>query len=196
MGGTFNPIHQGHLILAEQAREYCELDEVLFVPSGNSYMKDSDEILDGKTRISMTALAIEDNPFFALSSMEVEREGATYTCETIQELISAQPRAEYYFILGADALFSIESWKDPEEIFKNCILVAAARDHQDTFSLTEKAMELQTKYQARIVILPERKIDISSSEIRSRIRKGKSVRYMMPEKVFHYISGKKLYSGG
>ncbi len=74
MGGTFNPIHQGHLILAEQAREYCELDEVLFVPSGNSYMKDSDEILDGKTRIYMTALAIEDNPFFALSSMEVERE--------------------------------------------------------------------------------------------------------------------------
>lgn len=105
MGGTFNPIHQGHLILAEQAREYCELDEVLFVPSGNSYMKDSDEILDGKTRISMTALAIEDNPFFALSSMEVEREGATYTCETIRELIGTQPRAEYYFILGADALF-------------------------------------------------------------------------------------------
>ncbi len=196
MGGTFNPIHQGHLILAEQAREYCELDEVLFVPSGNSYMKDSDEILDGKTRISMTALAIEDNPFFALSSMEVEREGATYTCETIRELIGTQPRAEYYFILGADALFSIESWKEPEEIFKSCILVAAARDSQDTFSLTEKAMELQTKYQAGIVILPERKIDISSTEIRSRIRKGKSVRYMMPEKVFHYITGKKLYSGG
>ena len=159
-------------------------------------MKDSDEILDGKTRISMTALAIEDNPFFALSSMEVEREGATYTCETIRELIGTQPRAEYYFILGADALFSIESWKEPEEIFKSCILVAAARDSQDTFSLTEKAMELQTKYQARIVILPERKIDISSTEIRSRIRKGKSVRYMMPEKVFHYITGKKLYSGG
>ncbi len=74
--------------------------------------------------------------------------------------------------------------------------MAAARDSQDTFSLTEKAMELQTKYQARIVILPERKIDISSTEIRSRIRKGKSVRYMMPEKVFHYITGKKLYSGG
>lgn len=196
MGGTFNPIHQGHLLLAEQAREYCELDEVLFIPSGNSYMKNSDEIPDSKIRVSMTALAIENNPFFVLSSMEAEREGATYTCDTIRDLKSGQPFAEYYFILGADALFSIEAWKDPEDIFKGCILVAAARDNQDTFSLTEKAMELQTKYQARIIILPERKIDVSSSEIRSRIREGKSVRYMMPDKVYEYILSEKIYSGG
>ena len=193
MGGTFNPIHQGHLLLAEQAREYCELDEVLFIPSGNSYMKDSSEILDGEIRIFMTAAAIEDNPSFTLSTMEMEREGATYTCDTIQDLREKEPFAQYYFIMGADSLFSMESWKDPGEIFKNCILVAAARDSRDTFSLTEKATELQAKYQARIIILPERKIDISSSEVRSRIREGKSVRYMIPDKVIDYISSNHLY---
>ena len=196
MGGTFNPIHQGHLLLAEQAREYCELDEVLFIPSGNSYMKDSSEILDGEIRIFMTAAAIEDNPSFTLSTMEMEREGATYTCDTIQDLREKEPFAQYYFIMGADSLFSMESWKDPGEIFKNCILVAAARDSRDTFSLTEKATELQAKYQARIIILPERKIDISSSEVRSRIREGKSVRYMIPDKVIDYISSNHLYYGG
>ena len=196
MGGTFNPIHQGHLLLAEQAREYCELDEVLFIPSGNSYMKDSSEILDGEIRIFMTAAAIEDNPSFTLSTMEMEREGATYTCDTIQDLREKEPFAQYYFIMGADSLFSMESWKDPGEIFKNCILVAAARDSRDTFSLTEKATELQAKYQARIIILTERKIDISSSEVRSRIREGKSVRYMIPDKVIDYISSNHLYCGG
>ncbi len=196
MGGTFNPIHQGHLLLAEQAREYCELDEVLFIPSGNSYMKDSSEILDGEIRIFMTAAAIEDNPSFTLSTMEMEREGATYTCDTIRDLREKEPFAQYYFIMGADSLFSMESWKDPGEIFKNCILVAAARDSRDTFSLTEKATELQAKYQARIIILPERKIDISSSEVRSRIREGKSVRYMIPDKVLDYISSNHLYCGG
>ena len=196
MGVTFNPIHQGHLLLAEQAREYCELDEVLFIPSGNSYMKDSSEILDGEIRIFMTAAAIEDNPSFTLSTMEMEREGATYTCDTIQDLREKEPFAQYYFIMGADSLFSMESWKDPGEIFKNCILVAAARDSRDTFSLTEKATELQAKYQARIIILPERKIDISSSEVRSRIREGKSVRYMIPDKVIDYISSNHLYCGG
>ena len=196
MGGTFNPIHQGHLLLAEQAREYCELDEVLFIPSGNSYMKDSSEILDGEIRIFMTAAAIEDNPSFTLSTMEMESEGATYTCDTIQDLREKEPFAQYYFIMGADSLFSMESWKDPGEIFKNCILVAAARDSRDTFSLTEKATELQAKYQARIIILPERKIDISSSEVRSRIREGKSVRYMIPDKVIDYISSNHLYCGG
>ena len=196
MGGTFNPIHQGHLLLAEQAREYCELDEVLFIPSGNSYMKDSSEILDGEIRIFMTAAAIEDNPSFTLSTMEMEREGATYTCDTIQDLREKEPFAQYYFIMGADSLFSMESWKDPGEIFKNCSLVAAASDSRDTFSLTEKATELQAKYQARIIILPERKIDISSSEVRSRIREGKSVRYMIPDKVIDYISSNHLYCGG
>lgn len=193
MGGTFNPIHQGHLILAETAREYCELDEVLFIPSGNSYMKASDEILDGETRISMTALAIEDNPYFTLSSMEVEREGATYTCDTIRELKERNPSAEYYFIMGADTLFTIEKWKNSEEILRKCSLIVESRDEKDASELKEKASELQKKYQAYIIVLPERKVDISSTEIRNRLEKGESVRYMIPDKVLSYIEKNNLY---
>lgn len=193
MGGTFNPIHQGHLILAETAREYCELDEVLFIPSGNSYMKASDEILDGETRISMTALAIEDNPYFTLSSIEVEREGATYTCDTIRELKERNPSAEYYFIMGADTLFTIEKWKNSEEILRKCSLIVESRDEKDASELKEKASELQKKYQAYIIVLPERKVDISSTEIRNRLEKGESVRYMIPDKVLSYIEKNNLY---
>lgn len=193
MGGTFNPIHQGHLILAETAREYCKLDEVLFIPSGNSYMKASDEILDGETRISMTALAIEGNPYFTLSSMEVEREGATYTCDTIRELKERNPSAEYYFIMGADTLFTIEKWKNSEEILRKCSLIVESRDEKDASELKEKASELQKKYQAYIIVLPERKVDISSTEIRNRLEKGESVRYMIPDKVLSYIEKNNLY---
>ncbi len=193
MGGTFNPIHQGHLILAETAREYCELNEVLFIPSGNSYLKASDEILDGETRISMTALAIEDNPYFTLSSMEVEREGATYTCDTIRDLKEMNPSAEYYFIMGADTLFTIEKWKNSEEILRKCSLIVESRDEKDASELKEKASELQKKYQAYIIVLPERKVDISSTEIRNRLGKGESVRYMIPDKVLSYIEKNNLY---
>lgn len=193
MGGTFNPIHNGHLLLAEHAKEYCQLDEVLFMPSGNSYMKDNDEILDGKTRISMAALAIEDNPGFALSAIEVEREGATYTCETIRELKQQHPETQYYFILGADNLFSIEKWWKMQEIMANCILVAAARGEKSEDEILHKAGELTEKYHAQVIILPEKRYDISSTEIRKKLGCGESVRYMVPDKVLTYIEKRQLY---
>ncbi|MGN1180301.1 MAG: nicotinate-nucleotide adenylyltransferase [Suilimivivens sp.] len=193
MGGTFNPIHNGHLILAEQAREYCGLDEVLFMPSGNSYMKNTAQIPDGETRISMTALAIENNPYFVLSTMEVERKGATYTCETIKELKIQSPETQYYFIVGADNLFSIENWWKPEEILSECILVAAVRGDKDREEIDAKARELEAKYRARIILLPEKKFDISSTEIREKIARGESVRYLVPDKVLSYIERKQLY---
>lgn len=193
MGGTFNPIHNGHLILAEQAREYCGLDEILFMPSGNSYMKDTAQIPDGETRISMTALAIENNPYFALSAMEVERKGATYTCETLKELKIQNPEIQYYFIVGADNLFSIETWWKPEEILSECILVAAVRGDKDREEIVAKVRELEEKYHARIILLPEKKYDISSTEIREKIARGESVRYLVPDKVLSYIEKKQLY---
>lgn len=193
MGGTFNPIHQGHLLIAEQAREFCALDEVLFIPSGNPYMKNSGEILDGKIRIKMTALAIEDNPFFALSDMEVERGGNTYTCDTLRILKEKNPGVRYFFIVGADNLFYVENWKNPEDILEGCTLVAAARGEKDDLALKEKALELEEKYKAQIRILPDRKIDLSSSEIRKRLQNGESVRYMIPDKVFSFINKHELY---
>lgn len=193
MGGTFNPVHNGHLILAEQAREYCNLDDILFMPSGNSYMKEQGEIPDGDTRISMTALAIEDNPHFALSTMEVERKGPTYTCETLAELKKLHPETEYYFIVGADNLFSIETWWKPEEILAGCTLIVAARGDKEESAIINKAAELKEKYKARIFLLPERRFDVSSTEIREKIKRGESVRYLLPDKVIAYIEKNRLY---
>lgn len=193
MGGTFNPIHNGHLFLAEQAKEYCSLDEVLFMPSGNSYMKESDEILDGQIRISMTALAIEDNPDFSLSSIETERKGATYTYDTLEELKQKHPETQYYFIVGADNLFSMEKWWKIEEILTSCILVAAARGKKSEKEIARKAAELTEKYHAQIIILPEKRFDISSTEIRERLGRGASVKYMIPDKVLTYIEKNQLY---
>ena len=122
MGGTFNPIHNGHLLLAESAREAFGLDEILFMPSGNSYMKDAASILDGKTRAHMTELAIEGNPFFRLSRMELERKGPTYTCDTLSQLKRQEGACQYFFIMGADNLFILEKWKDVEYIFQNCVI--------------------------------------------------------------------------
>ena len=193
MGGTFNPVHNGHLLLAEQAREYCNLDEILFMPSGNSYMKNHDEIPDGDTRISMTALAIEDNPYFALSTMEVERKGPTYTCETLAELKKLHSEIQYYFIVGADNPFSIETWWKPEEILSYCTLIVALRGDKEERAILNKAADLKEKYNASIILLPERKFDISSTEIREKIKRGESVRYLLPDKVISYIEKNGLY---
>lgn len=193
MGGTFNPIHMGHLLLAEEARQFCGLDEVIFLPSGNSYMKEPSQIPCGAIRAQMTALAIKENPFFSLSLMEVEREGATYTCETLKELRLRYPFREYYFIIGADNLFSIENWRKPDEIMGNCILVAAHRGERTKEEIWEKADELKRKFQADIRLLPSRKLELSSTEIRNRIKEGKSVRYMVPDEVISYINSNRLY---
>ena len=121
LGGTFNPIHNGHLLLAEQARCFYGLDQVLFIPSGCSYMKRQEEILPGEIRFQMVQLAIADNPYFCASDMEIVREGNSYTCETITRLHAQYPEDELYYIVGADTLFQMEFWKNPEQIFTQCI---------------------------------------------------------------------------
>ncbi|MCI8935755.1 MAG: nicotinate-nucleotide adenylyltransferase [Lachnospiraceae bacterium] len=193
MGGTFNPIHVGHLLLAEQAREALALDEVLFIPSGNSYMKDSSGILDSAVRAHLIALAIEKNPYFHLSYMEINREGASYTCDTLTELKSQNMDVEYYLILGADNLLTLESWKNPDYILQNCIVTAAVRGTGTEMRLEKIASHLIYEYQADIRILPARYMDLSSSEIRKRLKEGKSVRYMLPNKVYEYIETNRLY---
>ena len=126
MGGTFNPIHNGHLLLAEEAREFLNLDEVIFMPSGNSYMKSAASILKGEMRARMVELAISGNPYYLLSRMELERKGPTYTCDTLVQLKNSYPENEFYFIAGADTLLTLEGWKNPEMVLKNCIMAVAA----------------------------------------------------------------------
>lgn len=192
MGGTFNPIHNGHLLLAETAREELNLDRIWFMPSGNSYMKDNMAIASKEDRIQMTALAIENNPYFELSLLETERKGATYTCDTLLQLKEEFPEYEFYFILGADSLFSIDRWKNPEIIMKNCILTTAVRNEKMK-EMEEKAAKLREQFCAKIRLLPERNIDISSTEIRARLQDGRSVKYMVPENVLNYLRERKLY---
>ncbi len=193
MGGTFNPIHFGHLLLAEQAMEVYDLDEVLFIPSGNPYMKDAEPIVDGNIRAHMTNLALDGHPCFRMSSIELDREGPTYTYETLEVLKKENPDCTYYFILGADSLLTMETWKNPEQIFKNCVVIASVRGTGTEEKIRKIATHLIYEYQADVHILPTRFIDLSSSEIRHRLAVGKSVRYMLPEKVREYIYENGLY---
>lgn len=193
MGGTFNPIHYGHLLVAEDARTYCNLDEIIFIPSGNSYMKDTSEIIDGKKRYEMVSLAIAGNTAFSISDMEIKRNGHTYTYETLEELNKIYPDTDFYFILGADNLFTIEKWKYADKIMQNCTLIVASRDEKDKQDLTQKANSLFKSFHATIEILPERKIDLSSTEIRKKIRENKPVIYMTPQSVISYINKNALY---
>lgn len=195
LGGTFNPIHNGHLILAEDAREILGLDEIIFMPSGNSYMKRDSAIPAGEIRAQMTELALEGNPYFSLSMLEVKRQGPTYTRDTLAQLMALHPDARYYFILGADNLLTLETWKDPAFILQNCIIAAAVRGTGTEEKMKKIASHLIYEYHGDIRILPARFMDISSSEIRQRIREHKSVRYLIPEKVLAYIEENKLYQG-
>ena len=193
MGGTFNPVHNGHLILAENAREAFSLDEILFIPSGNSYMKDTSSILAGGVRARMIELALEGNPYISLSWIDLKREGPTYTCDTLAQLKERNPEDQYYFIMGADNLLTMESWKNPGFILENCMIIAAVRGNGTESRIERAAGYLQEKYNAHISILPARYIDISSSEIRQRLKEHKSVRYMLPGNVLRYIDEKGLY---
>lgn len=192
-GGTFNPIHMAHLIIAETALEEAGLDEILFVPSGCSYLKDAADILPAKERIRMTGLAIEDNPRFALSTIETEREGNSYTCDTLLEFKEHYPDQEYYLIVGADNLFTMEEWKDPEVIFQNAKILAAVRGGKKRDDMEEKNKELEERFGADIALLNIKHVDISSSMIREKIAEGRSIRYMLPERVRQYILKNHFY---
>ena len=193
MGGTFNPIHIGHLLLAENAYSVFGLDEVLFLPSGCSYMKEQSCILPAGIRLEMTRLAVADNPHFRVSPLETDRTGYSYTCETLAQLCREHPDTDYFFLVGADSLFAIETWKDPELIFRYAEILAAVRDDCDPVRLEAQAEHLRRIYGARIRLIPSGSMEISSSEIRKRLEDGRSVRYLVPAPVLRFIREKGLY---
>lgn len=202
MGGTFNPVHNGHLTIAERAREQFLLEKVLFLPSGIPYMKNPEDVLPVNIRCEMTALAIADIPYFELSVMEAAdaKTGKnTYTYETLEKLKQAEPSAEYYFIMGADSLQAIEQWKNPERIFQSCTILAAVRKAEDCTDesilepLIRQASYLRKKYNASIEILKLEGIDVSSTKLRKMLREGASVHGFMPKAVEHYILERHLY---
>ena len=193
MGGTFNPIHLGHLIIAEAAYEAYNLDEVLFVPSGVSYMKDQSEILDAKKRVHMTGLAIEDNPHFALSTIEIDRDGNSYSYETLETLRKQNPNTEYFFLVGSDTLFALETWKHPEILLPSCTILVAVRDGVPMERMQEHAKYLEEKFGGSIQLLTTPNIEISATDIRNRLVDGRDVNYFVPDSVLEFIHKYDLY---
>ncbi|MBO6148922.1 MAG: nicotinate-nucleotide adenylyltransferase [Lachnospiraceae bacterium] len=193
LGGTFNPIHIGHLILAEQAYEEYALDKVLIMPSGVSYLKKNENVLAPEIRLKMAELAIEGNSHFALSDREIKRKGNTYTSDTILTLNREEPDSRFFFIMGADTLFQMERWFEPEKIFAGCTILASVRNGSTMSELRAKIREYEEGYRADIRLLTTTDIDISSRMIREFAAKGRSIRYYVPDAVGEYILEKGLY---
>lgn len=194
MGGTFNPIHHGHLILAQTAFEQFGLDQILFMPNKNPYYKKLTHIVTEEHRSDMVKLAIADNDAFAFSDVELHREGNTYTVDTLRILTKENPDTEYYFIMGADSLYQFESWKEASEILKMATLLVATRDAVSIHNIEGQIEYLEEKYEdVKIYCLTAPSLEISSSSLRNWVRKGRSIRYLVPEKVANYIKDNGLY---
>ena len=193
MGGTFNPIHNGHLTLAKEAIKQFSLSEILFMPCGKPYMKDERIVESAQVRAEMTELATQGNPYFTLSTMEIEQTGNTYTYQTLERLKSKNPDTEYYYIVGADSLFHMTSWRYPERIFRNCCILSAIRDDKTTSDIEKRIALLKNEYDADIRLLHTERIDISSSSIRAQIAAGESIENDVPKLVSVYIKKRGLY---
>ncbi len=191
MGGTFNPIHLGHLMIAEEARQTFHLDKILFIPS---YVTPNKQ-MDGATaqqRIDMVKLAIEDNPYFAVSDLEIRRKGRSYTVETLRYLKKLYgPSHILYFISGTDTIHDLPQWYKPEEILSLCRFVGATRP--DGTQAIDDIIAYFGDLGKHILKLTVPTMQISSTELRHRIRDGLSVRYMMPKPVVKYIEAHGVY---
>ncbi len=193
IGGSFNPVHYGHLMIAENAREQFALDKVLFIPTGHSPLKHKQQITDAVHRCAMVSMAVSDNPWFDLDEVEVQSPEISYTYRTMNKLKDKYISSEFFFILGADSLFDFESWKNPQLILENCSILAAGRRHLREKKFLEQIAYLNEKYPQKFHPLDTTNIDVSSEEIRQRVRQGRSIRYLVPETVEKYIKDKKLY---
>jgi len=193
LGGTFDPIHSGHLILAEEVRTSLNLAEVLFVPAGQPWLKVDSPISSAEHRIQMVRLAIADKPYFKLSAMEIERAGPTYTVDTIAELKTQLGAGdELFFVLGWDSLAQLPQWWQPSRLITMCRLVAVPRPGYPLPDL--KSLEAVIPGLSKKVILMDKpEIDISASAIRDRVAQGLSIRHLVPEPVAEYIRQHKLY---
>ena len=193
LGGTFDPIHTGHLILAEAAYESFSLDYVLIMPNGNPPHKAGQVNATMLERTRMAELAVADNPHLRVSDFEKTPQDYHYTYETLEFLKKEHPDTDYYFILGADSLILFHTWKEPKRICDACRILAATRNHMESEALNERIQELSAIFGARIYPMETPNIDISSNMIRERVHTGRSIRYYVPKAVEEYIYQNGLY---
>lgn len=194
MGGTFDPIHYGHLVAAEMARSKFDLSKVLFIPTGKPPHKDRSDISAAGLRLEMIERAIQDNPAFDISALELERKGPSYTVDSLRVLRRTWPEHELYFITGTDALREIFSWREAEEILMMTEFIGVARPGFDASDFLLQVQQEHPKTQGRIHYLEVPALAISSTDIRARVKHGQPIRYLLPEPVRHFIQQHGLYT--
>lgn len=193
MGGTFDPIHVGHLVTAEVARIEFDLAKVLFIPAANPPHKLGQSVTATMHRYIMTVMATYSNPYFLVLPIEMERPGPSYTIDTIRELAAEYSReTEFYFITGADAVSDLPNWNAVDELLDMCHFVATARPGCVS-KVDEVIRYFGSKGAARIHRLDNPELEISSTDIRERVRTGRSIKYIVPESVESYIAKERLY---
>ncbi len=193
LGGTFDPIHNGHLLLAEEVRAKLNLAETLFVPAGQPWLKADNHISSAERRVEMVRLAIADKPYFKMETLEVDRPGPSYTVDTIAELKARRGSGDQlFFILGADNLAELPLWWEPSRLISMCHLVVVPRPDYPLPSLKALAAIIPGLSQ-KVMLMDKPEIDISASAIRGRVARGLSIHHLVPEPVELYIQQHELY---
>lgn len=185
-GGTFDPPHIAHLLAAEGVRDHLKLDKIIFIPAATPPHKQKRGVIAAKHRYEMVKLAIEDNPSFELSDVELRRKGPSYTIETLREMKRMHTNAELFFIMGIDLLMDFDSWKEPDRIIEECTLVVMNRPGFDLAVIDKDLL-------SRIELVNVPSVDVSSTNIRRRVRSGRSIRYLVAAEVEGYIHRNSIY---
>ncbi len=195
LGGTFDPPHLGHLLIAETARVALDLESVLFVPAGEPWLKSGQRITPAAHRLRMVQLAVADNPHFCVSDREVQRSGATYTVDTLRELRCAYPGdTEFFFIVGSDVLDQFHRWKEPDEILAMCRLAVIERPGGPAHGIQALAERFPDAVESGAVLsVAGPRVDFSASDLRRILAAGQSARYQIPDSVAEYIKKHELY---
>ena len=194
LGGTFDPIHMGHLLIAEDAREGLGLDTVVFIPTGRPWLKADQNVTESDHRLAMVKLAVGSHPHFCVSDIEVRRQGPTYTVDTLNQL-----RRQYdsdtkiFLILGMDSLNELARWRSPERLFDLCTVVGISRPGQDDID-RDKLESISEGASGKVIFMSGPSVGISGSDIRDRVAHGRSIRYRVPEAVESYILDHGLYT--
>ena len=188
MGGTFDPIHHGHLVAASEVQAWFDLDEVVFVPTGDPWQKADREVTAAEHRYLMTVIATAANPRFNVSRVDIDRSGRTYTIDTLRDLRERLPEADLYFITGADALAEIFTWRDADELFDLAQFVGCTRPGYEMDEETLRAIPAD-----RVTMVEIPALAISSTDCRARTQRGEPVWYLVPDGVVQYIAKHELY---
>lgn len=192
-GGTFDPIHNGHLHIAYEALYKLNLDKIIFMPSGIPPHKAKRKLADSFFRYEMVKIAIRNEKKFSVSDYEINKKNISYTFETLDHFVNKYPNESWYFITGADGLMDIENWKNVNGIFKLCNLVVFNRPGNDKYDIISQKRKLEEKYKGSISFLDIPLLDISSTNIRKLISEGRNISYFVPEGVYDTIKDLKLY---